>query len=210
MPAPVYAYTTTAAVAAVLGITPTTDETARLLDLIHAVSEEINDVTGRVFALSGTVDSPVTRTFDAVPSPVLAVPDLQSVSSVTVFGQVLDPAEYELLPYDWIDPAPRRYRQLRRLAAGIPYPWFVYNVLGPGVPYRAVQIAGVWGEDPPPVVAQVALEAAVRAWHAERRQYADPSAGADGRPIPGPGPALTADAKARLAPYGERTEVLFA
>ena len=210
MPAPVYAYTTTDAVAAVLGITPTTDDAARLLELIHAISEEINDVTGRVFTTTGTTDSPVTRTFDAVPSPVLAVPDLQSVSSVTVFGVALDPAEYEVLPYDFIDPAPRRYRQIRRLAAGIPYPWFVYNVLGPGVPYRAVQIAGVWGEDPPLVVAQVALEATVRAWHAEQRDYADPSAGADGRPVPGPGPALTADHNARLAPYGERTEVLFA
>jgi hypothetical protein len=210
MPAPVYAYTTPEAVAAVLTTTLDTDATARVLELIHDISAEINDVTGRVFTTTGTTETPVTRTFDAVPGPVLAVPDLQSVSSVTVYGVALDPTEYEILPYDLIDPAPRRYRQIRRLAAGVPYPWWVYNALGPAVPYRAVQIAGIWGEDPPPVVAQVALEATVRAWHAEQRQYSDPVAGAEGRPVPGPGPALTADHKARLAPYGARQEVLFA
>ena len=209
MPAPVYAYTTTDAVKAVLGITDTGSDT-RLTALINMVSAEINDATGRVFTTTGTSEAPVTRTFDAVAGPVLSVPDLQHVSSVTIYGQALDPSEYEILPYDLIDPAPRRYRQIRRLAAGVPYPWWVYNLLGPAIPYRAVQIAGVWGEDPPPVVAQVALEATVRAWHAEQRQYSDPAAGADGRPVAGPGPALTDDHKRRLAPYGARQEVLFA
>jgi len=210
MPAPVYEYTTTDAVAAVLQTTLDTTAEALVLELIHTVSAEINDATGRVFTTSGTVDAPVTRTFDAVAGPVLAVPDLQHVNSVTIYGQALDPSEYEILPYDLIDPAPRRYRQIRRLAAGVPYPWWVYNLLGPAIPYRAVQIAGVWGEDPPPVVAQVALEATVRAWHAEQRQYSDPAAGADGRPVAGPGSFLTDDHRRRLAPYGARQEVLFA
>ena len=210
MPAPVYAYTTPDAVAVVLKVTLTTDEAARVLEIIHSISEEINDETDRVWAPTGTVDSPVTWTFDAPADPLLRIPDVQTVVAVRIFGQVLDPAEWELLPYQFIDPALRRYHAIRRLAAGVPYPWFVYNALGPAVPYRAVQIDAVWGEDPPPVVAQVALEATLRRWHAEQRQYADPSAGADGRPVPGPGPALTADHKARLAPYGGRTEVLFA
>jgi hypothetical protein len=130
--------------------------------------------------------------------------------AVRLYGTALDPSEYEVLPYQYIDPAPRRYHQIRRLAAGIPYPWYVYNMLGPANPLGAVAIDGIWGQDPPPVVAQVALEATVRAWHAEQRQYADPAAGADGRPVPGPGPALTDDHKRRLAPYSGKQEVLFA
>jgi hypothetical protein len=209
MTAPTYAYASLADLKTLLDL-PLPTHDARLLTLLQTASAEVHGVTGRVFATVGTADSPVTRYFDAPSSPTLRVPDVQTVIAVRIFGIALTAGEWEVLPYDLIDPAPRRYHQIRRLAAGIPYPWYTYDALGPSNPLRAVAIDAVWGEDVPVVVAQITLEVAARLWHQEIRQYSDAAAQAAGQVVPNMGPALTSEHRKRLAPYSAKQEVLFA
>jgi hypothetical protein len=211
MTAPTYAYASLTDLKALmqLDLADTTND-ARLTTLIQNASAEVNGVTGRVFATVGTADVPVTRYFDAPPTPTLRVPDVQTVIAVRIFGIALSSGEWAVLPYDLIDPAPRRYHQIRRLAAGIPYPWYTYNAVGPSNPLRAVAIDAVWGEDVPVVVAQITLEVAARLWHQEIRQYGDAAAQAAGQVVPNMGPALTDEHRRRLKPYSGKQEVLFA
>lgn len=142
---------------------------ARLRQVIQEASAWLNDHTGRVF----TAQAAVTRYFDAPADPILIVPDLVTVTSLTVGGLALTAGtSYELLPYQQVDPAQPGSRIVRRLINGYPARWDTSDPAWGRSPRKQIVIVGSWGyASVPPLITRLTRKVAVRMWAEELAGY---------------------------------------
>jgi hypothetical protein len=220
-----YAYTSVEAVAALLAapgqlVTVAADPDARpvLLRLIQSASARINAHCGRVFT-----PTTLTAILDAPPPPSptrytgggwdaagarIAVPDLQSVTSLTAFGTTLTAdTDYQIVRYRNPDGTPGR-TYLLRLAAGVARSWY-YNVTGPWQPLGAVALTGVFAYDAtdvPSTIVEVTEALVLKGWARRLRLYN--TRNENGETVDST--TLDKDLQARLTPFVLRTDPVFA
>jgi hypothetical protein len=181
------AYTTVAAVKSALWPTfdPTTghpEATALITSLITVGSRALTRYCRRIFV--AYVD---TKHFDAPHDPLIAVPDLQSVSALTVAGFALTVGDqYELLPINR-DALTPYYNAIRRKAGLYPFPWWPKGGYPLGAPLSAISVTGTWGYDVsvPAEIGQATLEWVCRRWARALLKYE--TAGG----VPGVAPSIT-------------------
>ena len=172
---------------------PLTDNTgwdAILTTLITRASTTLQTRCGREF---GTYSD--TKTFDAPdpPESVLPVPDLQSITTISVNTYVLSADQWRLLPPNRTALAPY-YSAVQRLSGVYAYPWWPRLGAPLGTPAGAIAITGVWGYSltPPPELVQATVQLVCRIW-ARTLQHHAPASG-----VPQVAPSVT------LAPLVDR------